>query len=264
MLLSKDDILSKVRIDGAEEKQYRNASYDVTVGSIITPTGELTDTYLLPPQGIVRVVSAETISVPEEITGFATVKTSLCDQGVLALNIGVIDPCYSGPVSSALINFGKQPQVIKSTDTFLRLIFFKYHPAAKVTHPEPVGREAYVRKNRQQVLQHFSKTFLDIGNTTEEIAKRAFEKYKTGLFVYVPVAAVLLALLTFFLNFGILSVLQKFVQPTDTAKVALLQQAIEKQSKQIDQLEQQNRNLSQQVDALKAINPSLKGRGRIP
>ena len=65
----------------------------------------------MPPQGIVQVVSSERVKVPSTITGLATVKTSLCNEGLLALNIGIIDPGYEGAISSFLLNFSSVPRI---------------------------------------------------------------------------------------------------------------------------------------------------------
>jgi deoxycytidine triphosphate deaminase len=109
MLLSGEAIRQGKLINDASEDDYRGASYDLHIGTIIDPTGEATRAYTLPAQGIVEVISRETVSIPKNIAGFATVKTSLCNEGILAINIGIVDPLYSGLVSSFLINFGKIP-----------------------------------------------------------------------------------------------------------------------------------------------------------
>ena len=53
------------------------------------------------------------MKLPHEITGHALLKNELYRKGVLAINIGVIDPGFEGPLSSILINFGREDFVVK-------------------------------------------------------------------------------------------------------------------------------------------------------
>jgi hypothetical protein len=57
---------------------------------------------------MVRVVSRESLRLPDTITGHVLLKNELCTKGVLAINIGVVDPGFNGPISSTLINFGRE------------------------------------------------------------------------------------------------------------------------------------------------------------
>lgn len=124
MLLSGEAISQRHLVNNASNDGYRGASYDLHIGKIIDPGGGERDTYVLPPQGIVAVVSRETVNIPKNVAGFAMVKTSLCNEGILAINIGVIDPLYCGSVSSFLINFRKNSYVLAAGQVFLRLTFF--------------------------------------------------------------------------------------------------------------------------------------------
>jgi deoxycytidine triphosphate deaminase len=249
MLLSKDQIRQKGLIVGADQKRYENASYDMTVGCIITPQGEAVDFFSLPPQGIVRVISSETVTLPADVAGFALVKTTLCNEGVLALNIGVIDPLYKGPVSSALINFGKEARVVSKGQVFLRLTFFQYEPAQEPEEKAQVSREQATIEDRKRSLQIFGSTFLDIENTTKKVASRAFDSYRKAFLVYVPLAAVFIAVLTFLLNFSSLSLMQRFIQPVDSAKVLQLQETVSQQQKDIEALKRRNEELQKELDA---------------
>ena len=45
--------------------------------------------------------------IPSNMCCLAHVKTSLCNEGLLTLNTGIIDPDWNGRVSSFILNFGK-------------------------------------------------------------------------------------------------------------------------------------------------------------
>src|SRR5207249_9350945 len=104
MQLNGEQIESRGLIEHAWPGKFRSASYDASVGRIIRPRGSVNDgTTYLEPQEMIVVTSAERINLPQDIAGYAMPKTSLCIEGVLALSTGIVDPGYSGPISSILI-----------------------------------------------------------------------------------------------------------------------------------------------------------------
>src|SRR5437016_3550796 len=107
----------------------KGTSYDVRVGKIIwrdeKEVSESDSRFLLKPQGVAEVVSLERLTLPTNVVGFASVKTALCDEGIMALNIGLVDPGYTGPLSTTLVNFSNRPYNIQRGDVMLRLTFFR-------------------------------------------------------------------------------------------------------------------------------------------
>jgi dUTPase len=248
MLLRGEEIRSLGFIHGATDLNFRSASYDVRIGEIVDPAGNVLDIYELPPQGMVRVLSEEILLIPAHIAGHALVKTSLCDQSVLAINIGLIDSLYSGPVSSALINFGKNPHVLTKGEVFLRLSFFAYLPEPGPDRPKPAERrEVYVLRAKEKVLKYYAPTFLNLSKLTEIQAKAIFEKYIVQVLGGVGAFALLLAALTFFLNFGnngtVNWLLQRSIQLQPIPAVQELQ-------KDNEALKEQNKALSERLDKL--------------
>lgn len=211
-LLSGEAIEARNILANAVAQSFRNASYDLRIDKIITPGAEETIDFILPAQGMVEVISAERVQLPADVAGYALVKTSLCNQGILALNIGILDPGYSGRISSTLINFGKTDFALRQGDTFLRLTFHEYEAQEQiryVTFDDP----AYFADKKEKVLKYFSERFLDIKRTVEEVtepvSKRVVEEWRTQLLKWVPAVAfsvaglgLLLATLGFFVNWG--------------------------------------------------------------
>jgi deoxycytidine triphosphate deaminase len=66
--------------------------------------------YFLEPREMVWVLSKEEFRMPANVTGLATLRTTFTKQGILALNVGIIDPLFEGPISTALITFFGQAQ----------------------------------------------------------------------------------------------------------------------------------------------------------
>lgn len=215
MLLNGDEIKSRGLVANSDSKMFKAASYNPRIGKILTPKGEELTTYVLPPLGTVEVVSIEEFRLAGDVAGYATVKTSLCNNGILAINIGLLDPLWKGPISSTLINFGKQAYLLQAETEFLRLTFHEYKPQKDVPKPSAplLSYQEYVADRKQKVLQHLSETFLDLEQKTRQItqsvASEVLVEWRQGFMKWVPVAALsiaglafVLAVLTFFLNFG--------------------------------------------------------------
>ncbi|MBW4027271.1 MAG: hypothetical protein HIU93_07675 [Acidobacteria bacterium] len=102
-LLCGEEIEAGGLVEASEDKFYRAATYDLSVGDIILDGGKMCEgsTYDLKPGGMVRVVSKELLSLPDNITGHVLLKNELCTRGVLAINIGVVDPGFKGNGTSA-------------------------------------------------------------------------------------------------------------------------------------------------------------------
>jgi deoxycytidine triphosphate deaminase len=131
MLLTKEQIRSQITIDDAAESSYRSISYDVRVGKVVGyKKGEVKTQkdWVLRPQGIVEVISKEKITLPANVVGIAMVRTRLCNEGILPLNIGIVDPKYSGHVSATLLNFSKVDYPLAAGEVFLRLTFHECSP----------------------------------------------------------------------------------------------------------------------------------------
>jgi len=206
MLLNRDEIMSNEVIRNGAESAYRAASYDLRVGRILTTSGEEKTTFIIPPQGMVDVISQERVILKGSIAGYATVKTSLCRNGILAINIGIIDPGYEGLISSTLINFSKCPFALRAGDPFLRLTFHQYTAPRTLPAAPSKGDEEYVQERKKMVQERFSATFLDVPQTIENLTppliKRVLDDWKSALYKWAPLFAFVIALLAFLVNVG--------------------------------------------------------------
>jgi deoxycytidine triphosphate deaminase len=198
-LLSGEEIESAQLVAHGNKKFYRASTYDLSVGDIIPAIvdgdGADNSKYTLPPGGTVRVVSHETLKLPDGITGHVLLKNELCRKGILAINIGVVDPGFEGPLSSTLINFGRADFVVKKGASFLRVSFHRCPPSPKARDSARYTREAYVDKVREEGLAYSAQTFLNVDVTVEKAAQKAFGKFKQALLVWAAMAAVVLTLI---------------------------------------------------------------------
>jgi deoxycytidine triphosphate deaminase len=94
------------------ENSLRAAGYDLRIARLVEKSPDrkvesCDDDIDVPPQGVAVLISQEVIRLPRNICAYASVKTSLCREGILAINTGVVDPGWEGPLSSLMLNFGK-------------------------------------------------------------------------------------------------------------------------------------------------------------
>jgi len=250
MLLSGEQIRQRNLVENADPSRFRAASYDLRVGKIITPEGTEVASYAIPTQGFVTAISEERLRLPRGVAGYALVKTSLCNDGILAIGIGIIDPTYEGLISSALINFGRECYSLTRGDVFLRIAFHEFEAQAGGSPAPRLTDADYVGERKGKMRSRFSSSFLDIPATAHKVAQELIGKYKTALFVYLPAAAVLLALLTFLLNFSNSWIAQRGVLTSQerTAYVGKAAAALQEENKA---LFERLVRLEQQIAALR-------------
>jgi deoxycytidine triphosphate deaminase len=164
-------ILDCKLLEDALECNLKHSTYDLTVGEII-PTGQTSlqpvdidrnKVFFLEPRQSVLVLSKEEFRLPGTVTGLATLRTTLTKNGLLALNVGIIDPFFNGPISTTLINFSDQPVPIKIGMPFFRVLFF-FHKDTEGTHrgPEDKERKEYLEELNAMAKTKFPKSFLNI------------------------------------------------------------------------------------------------------
>lgn len=245
MVLGEQSIRSADIITRPRPNNFRSGSYDLAIRDLITPDGDVVSEFLLPPQGIIKVISAEVIKMPESVVGYVFVKTKLCNEGVLALNIGIVDPGFNGPLQSTLINFGKTKIRLRSGDIFSRISFHPLDQPAPRKTPLLIRNYNDVRRNAiAEIDKYLAPTFLDIEKTSEKAAEKAFGDFKGAMLKIIPSIAIGVAILTFLLNFGNMWMLFNRTNSQNTEKS---NNSIEKLEIKIKKLEDENTDLKKQI-----------------
>jgi len=185
------------------EGSFRPSSYDLRIDCVIDSAGTIYyDSYILKPQEVAWVVSKEMLRLPNHVTATAHIKTSLCNDGILALNTGIVDPGWEGPLSTPLLNFGKTSHVLRSGDQFLRLLFHSH--AAEEAEPLKTNRPKYVADKQDKAVRFFGDKFLDANAILKEALNANIFKYASvigvGAGIFVAIVAAVLTLGAIFIN----------------------------------------------------------------
>lgn len=261
-LLCGEEIKSSGLVEASDDKFYRAATYDLSVGDIVLAGGKTWEglNYDLKPGGMVRVVSKESLALPYNITGHVLLKNELCTKGVLAINIGVVDPGFKGPISSTLINFGRADFAVEKGTPFLRVSFHHCPQSGKASEAQRYDRETYLKRVKQEVQAYSGQTFLNMDATAEEAARRAFDSFKNSLLIWATIAGVLIALLAIFAPLGA-SLVDKYVMK-DQQRSTQIEQAVEKKVE--ERYSDRLKELSDKVDRLSQATPqTVKNRNTL-
>ena len=217
-----DQILQRGLVSGGDGRNLKNSTYDLTVGEIVPIGKEATigrrknpvvSPYYLEPREMVWVLSKEEFNMPPTVTGLATLRTTYTKQGILALNVGIIDPFFNGPISTALINFSDRPRRIEIGDKFFRVAFFEHDDVRKFhLREENIERAEYVRHLENVSYSDFARSFLNIPAFDDDFYAKKFwsiilRGFAHNKWVSIPLLILILVIFWYLLETGFASFL---------------------------------------------------------
>lgn len=172
MQLNGEECWNLGMIEDGDRRSVRPASYDLRVGKVIVEGTVRTDATAIKPQQMFIIVSQERVKIPPGYVGYAMPKTSLCNDGILALNTGIVDPGWNGPISTTAINFDQETREVRPGDSFLRIVLHRLEhdgPAEEVR--TPVNADIYVEE-RRRASERYPSTFLDVPGQVEALTRQ--------------------------------------------------------------------------------------------
>jgi len=205
MLLNYEEIKNLGLLSDDNPLNYNNATYNLVIGAIINAHGQTVDEYKIPPQGMVMVVSKEKFCLKPNIIGYTTVKNSLSVSGILSINIGIVDCQYNGPISSVLINFGKNEFEIKKGQAFMRMTFHDFTTVNNnipLKHESTFMDEAHYARERKKDAMILGNKFLYLNKEIESFkleTKKSLVEYfaKLSVIISIIIGALSLAYSTY-------------------------------------------------------------------
>lgn len=169
------------------------SSIDITIGEVLykDKDGNITPgkhTIIRPQESLV-IISNEIIHVPSDYVAYVFLKNNLSQQGLLALNTGIIDADYVGPISTVIINFSNVNADIPSGITkhekdFFRVVFHKID-STTTTSLTPLTLPAVnfteqdyndYKNKKINSLKNLPKTFLEPSFLKQKIQDELFSK----------------------------------------------------------------------------------------
>lgn len=183
---------------------FNDVSVNLRAGNIITIGQEDVTSFKIPKRGMVVVVSEEVFDMPDDVVGYTTVKNALSRRGIMAVNIGLVDNGFKGPISSILINFGRNDFPIEKGQTFLRMTFHKFDRPENPAKPDSKltdysDRSFYLKTLNENIRGYLHPTFLALNDIKEEVSAEVMSSIeKTFVWIGRVVAILALLLAVFF------------------------------------------------------------------
>jgi deoxycytidine triphosphate deaminase len=185
MLIVGDEILGL--LNDADERHIKNASYYLTIGTIIPVGGKVENLdfnkpsppLVLKPRQVAWVVSREVFNIKShEITALVTLRSTFTKQGLLALDVGLVDPGFEGPIGSIVINFSKNDILLTAGEEFFRVIFIRHPEVPDKFRTQRIQETAseYATQRYKDVVQGFPDTFLNTELLSDEMADKVSER----------------------------------------------------------------------------------------
>jgi len=204
-LLVDNSIATSGIVQQSQARGERRSTYDATVGMIIGNGSEITTPYTLPPRGVIWVISTENFQMPDNVTAVAALRTTWAHNGIFALNVGIIDPGYNGPVATALVNFSTDDFTVSHGDPFMRLMFFDHNVTNPTTSAPSSTQLAAIRKDYVKKVKKnsrdFSTSFLNMNALVDDVAKKIFSLPKVA--VLATWAGLIVAVLAIFVPIAV-------------------------------------------------------------
>ncbi len=128
--INKKELVPNGNVDSAKHCSYEfTAALMLRGGSHesnnVTPKG-----VVIKPAELVWIKANEEIAMPPDMVGLWIQTQTLARQGLLLLNITLIEPGYEGPLSAVFVNFGNKSVVIDSNTKIAKVIFLPLDNAA--------------------------------------------------------------------------------------------------------------------------------------
>ncbi|GAM96632.1 hypothetical protein U91I_00252 [alpha proteobacterium U9-1i] len=191
----------------ANDARYEPTAVNLTIGAFL-PADRATGNHLrLNPQEMVCVLSREVIWMPGDVTGHIAGKRQLASKGIMAINTGMIDPAFRGPISVILVNFSDRPQDLEIGTEFLKVIFHAHE--LSVDDPaelDETGLKTVIddfSAKREREARQFARTFLNFDGHAQEMQKVVGERIVQTAVIQATIAAAVLAVLAIFLPIGV-------------------------------------------------------------
>lgn len=171
--MSRNELVPKGNLNSAEFCSYEfTAAVMLRGGSgCFEPIDELGTE--IKPAELVWIKAHEEISVPLNMVGLWIQTQTLSRQGLLLLNISLIEPGYQGPLSAVLVNFGSNKVTVSKDTKIAKVAFLLLDGDAT----KPVGKwdsSVYGAKLREMVASS-PNTFLQL-RSFEQKAENILEE----------------------------------------------------------------------------------------
>ncbi len=145
---------------------FQPGSLDLHVGEIYLPDAKgsgrkMRKTTNIKPGEMALIKTLEKCDFPPYIGGICVAPSSLSLEGVLIMNTGHIDPCFTGELYFTIVNLGKKDKEIRASDIIATMLLYKYS--------NPLDLERFkTDTNVDDILPRLSSSFMNYEETLDK------------------------------------------------------------------------------------------------
>jgi hypothetical protein len=196
MTLLAGNALDPKRFFKSGTPQAQGSSFDLSIGCIFDPQGKKVEgPFTIKPGHMVQVVSSEELRLSDRVTGHVTYKTTLTRHGIWALTVGIVDPGWTGPIATTLLNFSRVDHSITQGDPFLRVSLFEHEPVPPEKLRKAPPLEVYLRDIQKIAACMFPVTFLNTTQIAEAAGKNVLKRIRIEALAWVVGIALVFTLM---------------------------------------------------------------------
>jgi deoxycytidine triphosphate deaminase len=171
-------IAEKQLIEGADDSRVSACAYEFRPG-IVMSTGRdeankclrdwtkapatATDVHRIQPGELVWVRTLEKVRMPTNICAFWWQTSRLSREGLMLVNMSMVEPGYVGRLACLFVNFSDKPVAIDPGTPIAKLVFTQLSSDARNSLSNQFDSTGYDRAILVAAMNH-PKTFLDVGD----------------------------------------------------------------------------------------------------
>lgn len=185
----RDLITNAGLIDDARDDRIFACAYEFRPGAVIstgrnvddrcvrdwskTPT-TATDVHAIEPGEMVWIRTFEKVSMPSDLCAFWWQTNRLSRQGLMLVNMSIVEPGYTGPLACLFVNFGNKPVVIDPDTVIAKLVFMRLGKDAQKSMTAKSDAASYDRSIVRAAMGA-PVTFMDVGSIELGLSKKRAE-----------------------------------------------------------------------------------------
>ncbi|MGA5299373.1 dCTP deaminase domain-containing protein [Nucisporomicrobium flavum] len=133
-----------------------------------------TDIHAIQPGELVWIRTREKVSMPNDLCAFWWQTNRLSKQGLMLVNMSMVEPGYSGPLACLFVNFGNKPVIVEPDTVVAKLVFTRLGAEAQMSPADQHDPVAYDRSIVRAAMGA-PVTFLDVGSLELGLDRRRTE-----------------------------------------------------------------------------------------
>jgi deoxycytidine triphosphate deaminase len=143
---------------------------------VITPNaaagGRQPRNWSIKPSETLVIMTAESVNIPNNLYATYSQLNSLARNGILLMNVSIVEPGYQGRLSCFLVNFSKETVHLSPDDEVAKICFHELSQAPQTPVPLAITENDY-QQGLVKSAQRYPVSFMNIGGVEERSAERA-------------------------------------------------------------------------------------------